>query len=297
MNINELTIAHIGLGRMGAGIANNIQATGCHFVVYNRSTEKMQPFVAAGAKAARTPREAASEADIVVTSLMDDKSVFDVISGEDGILAGMRGGAIHIGTSTISPVASTRCSGLHTAQGSHYLSAPVLGRPDAAAAGKLYTFVAGKSEIIDRSRPVLECYTQNIILLGEDPASAASLKLAANFFGASLLEVIGEAFTFAEKRGVLEPLANMLKGFLPPMSDYLDRIATRKYDQPGFTLNAGFKDVRLILDAAGEVHVPLPLADIIRDKCLAALAYGFDDRDWCVFTEITRLNAGQSDLK
>jgi 3-hydroxyisobutyrate dehydrogenase-like beta-hydroxyacid dehydrogenase len=278
-------------------LPTNIQAAGCHFVVYNRSTEKMQAFVAAGAKAARTPREAASEADIVVTSLMDDKSVFDVVSGEDGILAGMRGGAIHIGTSTISPGASTRCSGLHAAQGSYYLSAPVLGRPDAAAAGKLFTFVAGKSEIIDRSRPVLECYTQNIIVLGEDPASAASLKLAANFFGASLLEVIGEAFTFAEKRGVLEPLANMLKGFLPPMSEYLDRIATRKYDQPGFTLNAGFKDVRLILDAAGEVHVPLPVADIIRDKCLAALAYGFNDRDWCVFTEITRLNAGQSDLK
>ena len=294
MNIKELTIAHIGLGRMGAGIANNIQAAGCHFVVYNRSTEKVQPFVAAGAKAARTPREAAAAADIVVTSLMDDKSVFDVISGEDGILAGMRGGAIHIGTSTISPGASTRCSGLHAAQGSHYLSAPVLGRPDAAAAGKLFTFVAGKSEIIDRSRPVLECYTQNITVLGEDPASAASLKLAANFFGASLLEVIGEAFTFAEKRGVLEPLANMLKGFLPPMAEYL---ATRKYDQPGFTLEAGFKDVRLMLDAAGEVHVPLPVADIIRDKCLAALAYGFDDRDWCVFTEITRLNAGQPHLK
>ena len=124
MNIKELTIAHIGLGRMGAGIANNIQAAGCHFVVYNRSTEKVQPFVAAGAKAARTPREAAAAADIVVTSLMDDKSVFDVISGEDGILAGMRGGAIHIGTTTISPGASTRCSGLHAVQGSHYLSPP-----------------------------------------------------------------------------------------------------------------------------------------------------------------------------
>src|SRR5262245_58782045 len=292
MNIKELTIAHIGLGRMGVGIAKNIQATGCHFVVYNRSTEKMQPFVAAGAKSARTPCEAASEADIVVTSLMDDKSVFDVITGEDGILAGMRRGAIHIGTSTISPSASTRCSGLHTEEGIQDVSVPVLGRPDAAAAGKQVTFVAGKSEIIARSRPVLECYTQNIIVLGEDPASAASLKLAANFFGASLLEVMGEAFTFAEKRGVLEPLANMLKGFLPPMAEYVDRIATRKYDQPGFTLDAGFKDVRLILDAAGEVHVPLPVADIIRDNCLAALAYGFNDRDWCVFTEITRLNAG-----
>src|SRR5262245_57957744 len=89
MNIKEQTIAHIGLGRMGSGIAKNIQAAGCHFVVYNRSTEKMQPFVATGAKAARTPREAASDADIVVTSLMDDKSVFDVMLGEDGLLAGL----------------------------------------------------------------------------------------------------------------------------------------------------------------------------------------------------------------
>src|SRR5262245_13388567 len=110
MNIKELTIAHIGLGRMGAGIAKNIQAAGCHFVVYNRSTDKMQPFVATGARAARTPREASSDADIVVTSLMDDKSVFDVMLGEDGMLAGMRGGATHIGTSTISLGASIRCS-------------------------------------------------------------------------------------------------------------------------------------------------------------------------------------------
>lgn len=87
MNIKEQTIAHIGLGRMGSGIARNIQAAGGRFVVYNRSAEKMQPFVAAGAKAARTPREAASEADIVVTSLMDDKSIFDVMLGEDGLLA------------------------------------------------------------------------------------------------------------------------------------------------------------------------------------------------------------------
>jgi 3-hydroxyisobutyrate dehydrogenase-like beta-hydroxyacid dehydrogenase len=257
----------------------------------------MQPFIAAGAKAARTPREAALEADIVVTSLMDDKSVFDVILGDNGILAGMRTDGIHIGTSTISPTASTQCSRLHAERGSHYISAPVLGRPDAAAAGKLFTLVAGKTEVIDRSRAVLESYSQSITLLGEDPASAASLKLIANFFGAGVLELIGEAFTFAEKRGVLEPMANMLKGFLPPMGEYVDRIATRKYDQPGFTLDAGFKDVRLILDAAGEVHVPLPIADVIRDKCLAAAAYGFNDRDWCVFTEITRLNAGQPSRK
>jgi 3-hydroxyisobutyrate dehydrogenase-like beta-hydroxyacid dehydrogenase len=292
MSLNDIQIACIGLGRMGVGIARNIQASGCRLVVYNRTYAKMQPFVAAGAEPARTAREAASAADFVITSLMDDQSVFDTLLREDGMLAGMRPGAIHIGTSTISPGCSVRCAELHRGQGSHYVAAPVFGRPDAAGAGKLFTFVAGEAEVIERARPVLSTYTQSIVVLGEDPAAAASMKLAGNFFGASLLEVIGQAFAFAEKRGVLDPMANMLKGFLPPMTEYVDRIAARNYKQPGFTLDAGLKDVRLILEAAGEVHVPLPFASVIRDKCLAAQAHGFSDQDWCSFTEIARLNAG-----
>src|SRR6516225_5655254 len=292
MSLDHLTIASVGLGRIGAGIARNLQASGCRCVVYNRTPARMDPFVAGGAQPARSAREAAAGADFVVTSLMDDQSVLDVLSGEDGILAGFGRGAVHIGTSTISPGCSTRCAALHRQHGSHYLAAPVFGRPEAAAAGKLFTFVSGETEFIERSRPVLETYTQSIVALGEDAAAAASLKLAGNFFGASVLEILGEAFALAEKRGVLLPLANMLKGFLPPMAEYIDRIANRNYEEPGFTLDAGLKDVRLILEAAAEVHVPLPLASVIRDKCLAAQAYGLSQQDWCSFTEIARLNAG-----
>jgi len=293
MKPSSLTIACVGLGRMGTGIARNIQGSGCRLVVFNRTPEKMEPFLADGAQAAKSPREAASQADVVVTSLMGDDSAFATLLGEDGLLAGMRRDAIHIGTSTISPGASTRIAGLHQKAGSHYVAAPVLGRPNAAAAGKLITLVAGEAEIIERARPVLECYSQTIIVLGADPAAAASTKLAANFFGASLLEVVGEAFAFAEKRGVLAPLATMLKGFLPPMEEYIDRISKRNYQEPGFTLDAGLKDVRLILEAAGDAQVPLPLASLVRDKCLAAQARGFSQQDWCAFTEIARLNSGQ----
>ena len=292
MSLDHLTIACIGLGRMGAGIAHNLQTSGSRLVVHNRTSAKMEPFVAAGATPASTAREAAALADFVVTSLMDDQSVLATLSGEDGILAGLRRGAVHIGTSTISPGCSTRCAGLHRQHGSHYLAAPVFGRPEAAAAGKLLTFVSGEREIIERARPVLETYTQSIVALGEDAASAASLKLVGNFFGASLLEVLGEAFALAEKRGVLLPFTNMLKGFLPPMAEYIDRIANRNYDKPGFTLDAGLKDIRLILEAAGEVHVPLPFASVVRDKCLAAQAHGLSQQDWCSFTEIARLSAG-----
>jgi len=292
MSLDHLTIACIGLGRMGAGIAGNLQASGCRLVVYNRTPARMSPFVATDALPAGTAREAAAGADFVVTSLMDDQSVLDTLSGEDGLLAGLRRGAVHLGTSTISPGCSTRCAGLHQQHGSHYLAAPVFGRPQAAASGKLITFVSGEPEIIESARLVLETYTQSIVALGEDPAAAPSLKLAGNFFGASLLEILGEAFALAEKRGVLLPLANMLKGFLPPMGEYIDRIASRNYDEPGFTLDAGLKDVRLILEAAAEVHVPLPFASVVRDKCLAAQAHGLSQQDWCCFTEIARLNAG-----
>src|ERR1700676_949394 len=122
MSLKDLTIACIGLGRMGAGIARNVQASGCRFAVYNRTPEKTQAVVRAGAAAGRTAREAACGADIVITSLMGDSSVFDTLLGDDGILAGIERGAIHIGTSTISPGASTRIAQLHDELGSHYLA-------------------------------------------------------------------------------------------------------------------------------------------------------------------------------
>ena len=130
MNLNHLTIACIGLGRMGAGIARNLQASGCRSVVYNRTAAKMDPFVAAGALPARTAREAAAAADFVVISLMDDQSVLDTLSGEDGILAGFCRGAVHIGTSTILP----GCG----AAGPHPANRAGAGVPDVAARAHLW---------------------------------------------------------------------------------------------------------------------------------------------------------------
>jgi 3-hydroxyisobutyrate dehydrogenase-like beta-hydroxyacid dehydrogenase len=290
----QLSVACIGLGRMGSGIARNIQSAGFALTVYNRSREKMQPFVAAGAAPAGAPREASAAADVVVTNLMDDASVLAALTGENGILAGMRPGAIHVGTTTISPGLSTRLAELHAAQGSHYVAAPVAGRPDAAAAGKLYTFVAGKPEWIERCRPVLQAYTQHVHVTGEDPAVAMSLKLVGNFMGAGMIELLGQVYVFAEKRGVdIAFLTIMLKAFLPFSEEYLERISTRNFDNPGFTLDGGLKDVRLILDAAADVNAPLPYASLVRDKCLAAQARWLSQRDWCCITEIARMNAGQ----
>jgi 3-hydroxyisobutyrate dehydrogenase-like beta-hydroxyacid dehydrogenase len=292
--MSKLSVACIGLGRMGSGIAGNIQKHGFPLTIYNRSTGKTAPFVSAGAVAARTPREAAATAEIVVTNLMDDASVLDTMSGGDGILAGMRPGAIHIGTTTISPNLSARLAAMHAAHGSHYIAGPVAGRPDAAAAGKLITFLAGKPEPIERGRPVISAYADRIIPMGEDPAAANSMKLVGNFMVASIVELIGQVYVFAEKRGV-DPaiITGMFKQFMPATSEYVDRISTRNFKNAGFTLDAGLKDVTLILAAAAEVQTPLPYASIVRDKCLAAQARGMNQLDWSALTEISRLNAGQ----
>ena len=289
-----LSVSCIGLGRMGSGIAANIQKAGFPLTVFNRTAEKTRPFAAAGATIAGSPREAAAAADIVVTNLMDDASVLDTVTGGNGILAGIRPGAIHLGTTTISPNLSSRLAELHAGQGSSYLAGPVAGRPDAAAAGKLFTFLAGRAEQVERARPVIDAYANRIIPMGEDHAVAMSMKLAGNFMVASLIEMMGQVFVFAEQRGVdMAVITGMFKQFMPAASEYVDRISSRKFENAGFTLDGGLKDVTLILAAAAEVHTPLPYASLVRDKCLAAQARGLSNLDWSAMTEISRLNAGQ----
>jgi 3-hydroxyisobutyrate dehydrogenase-like beta-hydroxyacid dehydrogenase len=178
----------------------------------------------------------------------------------------------------------------------------VAGHPDHAAAGKLLSFAAGKPEIINRCRPVLESYTAKLIQVGDEPALAASFKLVVNFFAACLLETFGEAFVFAECQGLDSVvMGSMFKELMqhPALHRYIDKIRTRSFEEVlGSTLDGvGSKDVRLILETAEDFHVPLPCASLIRDKIIAAQAIGFGQCDWSVFTEITRLNAGREPVQ
>ena len=297
MTQQQLSVACLGLGRIGSGIAQSIQRAGHRLIVYNRTADKAQRFSSSGALIARSPREAAAQADVVLTCLMGDDSVLENLLGENGILAALRPGAIHIGTSTVTPKATAQFAKMHKDHGSHYLAATFAGHPDHAAAGKLMAFVAGESAVLERARPVLEAYTAKILVLGDKPALAASFKLVVNFFAGCLLESMGEAFTFAEKQGLkADTVASMLKDVLqhPAMPRYIDKIQTRNFAQIlGSTLDgAGSKDVRYITETAAEFRVPLPFASVVRDKITAAQAHGFGEHDWSVFTEIARLNAG-----
>jgi len=296
MSAQQLSVACLGLGRIGVGIAQSIQRAGHRLTVYNRSPEKTKSFTGSQATIARSPREAAAQADIVLTCLMDDKSVLENMLGENGMLAGMRPGAIHIGTSTVTPKATSHFAKLHKEHGSHYLAATFAGHPEHAAAGKLMSFVAGDPATLERARPVLEAYTGKLLVLGDKPELAASFKLVVNFFAACLLETMGEAFTFAEKQGLSsETLGFMIKELLqhPAMPKYIEKIRTREFEVLGSTLDGvGSKDLRLITETAAEFQVPLPFASVVRDKIIAAQAHGLGERDWSSFTLISRLNAG-----
>ena len=289
-------VAFIGLGNMGAGIAHNLIRGGVHLTVYNRTESKMKPFIDIGATAARSPREAAAGADFVFTSLMGDDSVLSVVEGDNGLLVGMKPGAIHIGTSTISPACAMQLAKLHENHGSHYVSAPVLGRPDVAKAGQLVTFVAGDATAIETCKPLFETYTRMARVIPGQQALANVTKLCANYTAASVIELMGQVYTFAEKSGLDPALMEDLFQTTwahPGLKEYASLIRARDFDsEEGFAMSGGLKDVELMLSASEAEGVKLEYAQVIKRKMLEAIEQGMADKDWSATYEVTRRHAG-----
>jgi 3-hydroxyisobutyrate dehydrogenase-like beta-hydroxyacid dehydrogenase len=284
-------VAFIGLGKMGFAMAANLQRAGYPLVVWNRSSEKAGPLLAAGATLAKSPAAAAQSADIVISSLADDKSLRAVVSGRSGVLRGLRAGAIHIGTSTISPSLSDHLAARHKAAGAQYLAGPVVGRVPAAEAAQLVTFVAGDAAAIETARTVITTYAPAMLVVGEVQSQASVAKLIANFLGASAMDLIGQSMAWAEKSGLPPALVQqMLNGFFgnPATREYVAKIGERDFDTVGFTAAGGLKDVKLMIGAAHDVNLRLSSAEALRAKLGAAVARGWRDKDWSCFTDIDR---------
>jgi 3-hydroxyisobutyrate dehydrogenase-like beta-hydroxyacid dehydrogenase len=293
---NEIrTVAFIGLGKMGSPMAANVARAGFELTVYNRTPEKMQPLLALGAKPASSARHAAQHADVVITNLMDDASVRSVVSGAEGLVSGLSAGAVHIGTTTNSPTLASELASLHRDHGSHYVAAPVLGRPEAAAEKRLVALVAGDPQIVERCRPLFSSFAATVTYLGAEPRTANSAKLAVNYFVISLIDLMGDVYAWAEKSGVsTEVIAGFLRNFLghPGLQAYAAKVRARDFAEGGFELKGGLKDVDLMLAAAEEIALPLPHAAILRDKFAEGLRRGMEREDWSAITEVTRARAG-----
>jgi 3-hydroxyisobutyrate dehydrogenase-like beta-hydroxyacid dehydrogenase len=292
---NGVEVAVLGLGRMGSAIAERLVRAGHSVRVWNRTAAKADPLVAAGATRSATPAAAAAGAQLVISSMLDDASLHELVEAPDGVLAGLGVGAVHVSTATVSPGCSNAIATLHAARGQDFLAAPVVGRPEVARAGELLSLVGGPAHVIERARPSIAAYSARILTTGPEPGTANSLKLAVNFYIASIAELFGEVLAFAEKSGVdHETTMQTLRGMqgAPGVAGYLERIGARDLDDAGFAMATGLKDLGLIADAAAAVRCPLPFAAVARDRTMTAIATGLRDKDWSAFTEITRLNAG-----
>lgn len=290
-----MKVGFLGLGNMGAGIAANILKAGFDLTVWNRTQQKMEPLMAIGAHGAASPREAAENADIVLTSLMDDQSIMDNLRGDNGILAGMKPGATHVCVTTISPQFADELAEIHREHGTRFVAGPVLGRPDAAAAGELITFLAGDEEGMETAREVCKTYAKSTVPVGQKPSLAATLKLCLNYTAISIIELMSEAYVCAEKAG-LNP--DLLKEFYqsafahPVLKMYAAKVRNRTFDDGGFRMTAGLKDVRLMLNAAQNYGTEFEIGKIIEQKMLKAIELGMEDSDWSAIYEISRQQAG-----
>ena len=293
-----MKVGFIGLGHMGAGMAANLLGAGHEVTVYNRTLDKEQALVERGAHAAGRVADAC-QGEAVVTMLADDRAVEGVVFGDRGVIGSLGPGAIHLSMSTISVALSERLATAHAKAGQRFVAAPVFGRPDVAAAGKLFIVAAGAPDAVTACSPLLEALGQKTFSVGDEPQAANLVKLSGNFLLASVIEGLGEAMALVGKAGVdrhqyLELLTSTL--FTAPIyKTYGGLIAEGKFEPAGFAAPLGYKDIRLTLAAADSLRVPMPVASLLRDRFLTLLAQGGEALDWSGIGQLAARDAGQVD--
>ncbi len=289
-------IGVIGLGGMGGAIAGRLLDQGFRVRVWNRTASAGDALVARGAERAGSPAEAAEPGGAVITMVANDAALEAVALGAGGFLARLGADGVHISMSTISVALARSLAERQAAAGSAWVAAPVFGRPDAAAAGKLWVLHSGAAAAKARVRPVLEAISQGIFDIGEEPDAASAGKIAGNFLIASAMEAMSEAFALLQKRGVDARVFHEMMSktiFAGPIHQNYGRfILDQAFSPPGFKLALGAKDVGLALAAGSESQVPLPMASLLRDRFLAAMAQGRGDLDWTSIALNARAEAG-----
>ncbi len=276
-------ITFIGLGNMGLPMAQNLINAGYQLNVYNRTSAKAQQ-LNGKYNTFENIADACKNQDVVITMLANDETLNDACLGESGFLEVLNEGAIHISMSTISPDTSKDLFTKHKAKGQHYLTAPVFGRPNAAADAKLFICTSGEDDIKEKVKPILELMGQAIYYFGTDPGAANVVKLTGNFMIMASMETMAEAFTLAEKQGLdREQVANFFGETVfnaPIYKNYGTLIAKKQYQPVGFKASLGFKDARLASKMALDAEMPAPLLSLVYNRLLSALANGGADTDW-----------------
>jgi 3-hydroxyisobutyrate dehydrogenase-like beta-hydroxyacid dehydrogenase len=285
----------IGLGRMGSAMAANLLKAGHEVTVFNRSPGRSAALVALGAREATRVSDAC-RGEVVITMLADDTAVSDVVFGRGRVIESLTKGAIHISMSTISVALSKDLVDAHADAGSRLVAAPVFGRPEAAAAAKLFVVAAGDPSAVETCQALFDAMGQKTSVIGAHPPAANLVKLSGNFLMAAAIEALGEAIALVGKAGIdRNAYVDLLTSTIFPVPAYQTYgrlIAAGNFQPAAFTAPLGYKDIRLAQTAADELQVPLPLGGLLHDRFLRLLARGGENLDWSAIGGLATLDAG-----
>jgi 3-hydroxyisobutyrate dehydrogenase-like beta-hydroxyacid dehydrogenase len=291
-----MDIGFIGLGTMGSRVAENLVKAGNKVRVWNRERAAVDALARVGAQPVATARDAFS-GDAVFSMLADDNAVREVI---EPLLDGAPKGLVHVNMATISVALARELDARHREHGLFYVAATVFGRPELAAAAKLTIVVAGDPSAVARVQPLLDVIGQRTWPMGVQPERANVVKLAGNILLGAAVEAMAEASAMVSRHGI--PPADFLNVLTsgvfasPAYQTYGAAIAQQRYDPPGFKLKLTLKDLRLALAAAEDANVPMPLADVVHESLLEAVAHGDGERDLAALAAVSMRRAGQDAL-
>lgn len=252
-------IGFIGLGIMGRGMAANLLRVGFAVTVWNRTAERMATLQEMGAAAGQNPADVAARSDIIITCVSDTPDVQAVVLGEAGVVHGAQPGALLIDCSTISPQATKEMAAQLAERGAHWLDAPVSGGSEGAANGTLSIMVGGEAAQFARALPVLQAMGRTVTHVG--PTGAGQMvKLVNQILVVVTMLGVGEALLFAEAGGLdlgktLTAVAGGAAGSWS-LSNRGPQMIARDW-RPGFTIDLQQKDLRLVLEAADQLGMPL----------------------------------------
>lgn len=286
-----MSVGLVGLGRMGRGIATSLVRAGESVIVFNRTPERTRELAPPNTRSAASLAEVC-RSDAVLTMISDDAALESIVFGQDGLLTSLTPEVPHFSLSTISVALSERLAKEHAKHGQSFVAAPVFGRPQAAEAGQLTIVAAGPADVIEKHRRMLEAIGSKLVVLGDRPALATTLKLLGNFLLASVIESLAEMLVLARRSG-LDP-GQVLEFFTstlfpaPVYKGYGQLIVEGKHQPAGFSVRLGLKDVDLVLAAAREHGVEMPLANLLHSRLDAARSRGLAEHDWSALGLLAR---------
>jgi 3-hydroxyisobutyrate dehydrogenase-like beta-hydroxyacid dehydrogenase len=282
----KLSVGLIGLGLMGRPMGANLLKAGFPLTVWNRTASRADALVAQGAHAAKTPREAAAAADVLITIVSDPPALEQVLWGAEGALAGLRRGSVYVDSSTVSPGLERRVAAACAERGVEFLDAPVTGGTWGAEKGELVIMVGGPQETLTRVEPVFAAIAKRWFHLGPNGAGQ-TVKLAMNMLLALEVDALAEALALATAGGVPgESLVEVMQSSMgrAPLLDVKAPLMLKQDYKPSFPLRLMTKDLRLAMDLAKELHVDLPAGTAATGLYSSVLAAAREDLDYAAIS-------------